>query len=40
MTQERKHFWSKTKHGGGGEEAGRLISEFFIEKRVMPDVDL
>lgn len=40
MTQEREHLWSKTKDGGSGQEAGKLISEYFIEKKVMPGVKL
>lgn len=40
MIQGRECFWSKSKDGVSGEEAGRLISEFFIEKRVMLDVEL
>lgn len=40
LIQGRECFWSKSKDGVSGEEAGRLTSEFFIEKRVMLDVEL
>ena len=42
MVNSREHFWSKTKDGSYREEAGRLISQFFIfsMKRILPYVKL